>query len=132
MRNTERGRGRDTGRRRSRLHAGSPMKIGVYVQNLYPGIRYNKSEKLEQSVVWVCESHRVQSVSEREKGVCVCDVGDGGGSSGILFFKILFIHKRHRERERQRYRQREKQAPCRDSIPGSRDHALSQRQTLNH
>ena len=29
------------------------------------------------------------------------------------FFKILFIHERHKEgeRERQRYRQREKQAP---------------------
>ena len=27
-----------------------------------------------------------------------------------FFFKILFIHERHRER--QRHRQREKQAPC--------------------
>ena len=43
---------------------------------------------------------------------------------------------RDTQRERQRHRQREeKQAPCRqrmwDSIPGFRDHALSQRQTLN-
>ena len=41
-----------------------------------------------------------------------------------------------RETERQRHRQREKQAPCRepdvDSIPGLQDHALGQRQVLNH
>ena len=30
----------------------------------------------------------------------------------VIFFKILFIHERHRERERPR--QREKQAPCRE------------------
>ena len=54
----------------------------------------------------------------------------------IPFFllNILFIHERHRETESG---QREKQAPCkepplRDSIPGSQDHDLSQRQTLNH
>ena len=42
-----------------------------------------------------------------------------------------------RERERQRHRQREKQAPCTgslmwDLIPGLQDHALGQRQALNH
>ena len=43
---------------------------------------------------------------------------------------------RDREIKRQRHRQREKQAlrrcPMWDSIPGLQDHALSQRQTLNH
>ena len=38
--------------------------------------------------------------------------------------------------ERERHRQREKQAPCGspmpDSVPGSQDHALSQRQMLNY
>ena len=52
----------------------------------------------------------------------------------IYIFKILFIYKRHAEKERQRHRQREKQAPYGEPnvIPGPRDHALSQRQTLNH
>ena len=40
------------------------------------------------------------------------------------------------ERERQRHRQREKQSPCGslmwELILGSQDHALSQRQMLNH
>ena len=39
-----------------------------------------------------------------------------------FFFKILFIHDRHRERERererQRHTQREKQAPCREPDVG--------------
>ena len=43
---------------------------------------------------------------------------------------------RDTHRERQRPRQREKQAPAgslmQNSIPGPRDHNLSQRQTLNH
>ena len=34
----------------------------------------------------------------------------------FFFFKILFIHERHRERERQRYRQRE--APCKEPDVG--------------
>ena len=41
-----------------------------------------------------------------------------------------------REREGQRHRRREKQAPRKEPDvglnPGSRDHALSQRQMLNH
>ena len=50
-----------------------------------------------------------------------------------FLLKILSIH----ERKRQRHRQREKsRLPARslmwDSIPGPRDHDLSQRQTLNH
>ena len=50
----------------------------------------------------------------------------------VLFFKIYsFIH----ERQTQRDRQREKQAPCREPNagldPGSQDHTLSLRQTLN-
>ena len=54
--------------------------------------------------------------------------------SFFSFFKdfYLFIHERHRERERKRHRQREKQAPRREADvgldPGSRDHALRQRQ----
>ena len=50
------------------------------------------------------------------------------------FFLILLM--RDTERERQRERQREKQTPCREPDaeldPGTPDHALSQRQTLNH
>ena len=49
------------------------------------------------------------------------------------FFKILFIHKR--ERERPRHRQRKKQASHKEPNvgldPGSQDHSLSRRQTLN-
>ena len=41
-----------------------------------------------------------------------------------------------RDTERQRHRQREKQDPCREPDvrldPGPWDHALSQRQMLNH
>ena len=43
---------------------------------------------------------------------------------------------RDKQRERQRHRQREKQAPHREPDveldPGSQDHAMSWRQTLNH
>ena len=53
-------------------------------------------------------------------------------------FIYLFMRdtQRERERERQRHRQREKQAPRGDLSAGldlgPQDHALSQRQTLNH
>ena len=54
----------------------------------------------------------------------------------LLFLRLyLFIHERHTEREKQRHRQREKQALCREPDseldPGTLDHALSRRQTLN-
>ena len=53
-----------------------------------------------------------------------------------FFFKILFIYswKTHREKGRDTGRGRSKfhsQSPLWDPIPGPRDHALSQRQTLN-
>ena len=58
----------------------------------------------------------------------------GTGFSFLFFLMILFIHERHRER--QRHMQREEQASCEEpvwySIPGPRDHHLSQRQMLNH
>ena len=38
-------------------------------------------------------------------------------SSFLIFFKILFIHERHRER--QRHRHSKKQAPCREPNAGS-------------
>ena len=51
-------------------------------------------------------------------------------------FIYLFVPERHRKRERQRHRQREKQAPCREPDVGLdlglQDHALGQRQVLNH
>ena len=50
---------------------------------------------------------------------------------GFLFFKILFIHQRHREGGRAIGSGGEAGSP-QDSIPGSWDHDLSQRQTLNH
>ena len=47
-----------------------------------------------------------------------------------------FIYLFTKDRERQRHSQREKQAPCREPDagldPGTWDHALSQRQMLNH
>ena len=54
----------------------------------------------------------------------------GLASSHFFFFLrfYLFILERHRERKRQRHWQREKQAPD----VGLQDHALSQRQILNH
>ena len=46
------------------------------------------------------------------------------------------MRDRERERERQRHRQREKPAPHREPDagldPGLQDHALGQRQALNH
>ena len=58
-----------------------------------------------------------------------------GGRLEFFFLRFyLFIHEKHKER--QRHRQKEKQAPCReaqcDSIPGLQNHALGQRQALNH
>ena len=54
----------------------------------------------------------------------------------VLFFKILLIYSQEAQREKQRHRQREKQTPCREPDagldPGHPDHALTQRQTLNH
>ena len=53
---------------------------------------------------------------------------------GLLFnyFKNLFIHETHREREAETQAEGEVGLLQGDSIPGPRDHALSQRQTLNH
>ena len=55
----------------------------------------------------------------------------------FYYFKKHFIYLFMKDRERQRHRQREKQAPSWGilmwgSIPGPRDHDLSQRQPLNH
>ena len=52
----------------------------------------------------------------------------------FFFFKVLFIYSGETQRKRQRHKQRErnglpKRSPIWDSIPGPRDHALSQRQT---
>ena len=48
---------------------------------------------------------------------CHCPHGTIG-QVVFLFFKILFIHERHREKKSQRHRQREKQAPCREPNAG--------------
>ena len=53
----------------------------------------------------------------------------------ILKRFYLFIHERHREREAETQAEGEAgstQEPNVGLDPGSRDHALSQRQTLNH
>ena len=55
----------------------------------------------------------------------------------VVFFLIfyLFIHERHRERGRDIGRGRSrlpKGSLVQDSIPGSQDHHLSQRQRVNH
>ena len=60
--------------------------------------------------------------------------------SPVLFFFFLrfylFIHKRHREGGRNKGRGKRSRlragSPMWDLIPGLRDHALSQRQMLNH
>ena len=53
----------------------------------------------------------------------------------FIFLKIFYLFIHEREREKQRHRQREKQGPRREPVarlyPRSRDHAWSQRQTLN-
>ena len=52
-----------------------------------------------------------------------------------FFFKVLFIHERHTERGRDISRGRSRfpvGSPMWDSIPGSWDHDLSQRQMFNH
>ena len=55
----------------------------------------------------------------------------------FIFFKILFIHDRHRERRR--HRQREKQSPCREPdvglhlrTPGSQPEPKADAQPLSH
>ena len=53
----------------------------------------------------------------------------------IIFWKILFIHERHRERGRDTGRGRSRfprGSLLWDSIPGPWDHDLSQRQMFNH
>ena len=53
----------------------------------------------------------------------------------FFFFKILFIHERHTETDRDIGRGRNRLRAgnlMQDSIPGARDHTLSQRQMLNH
>ena len=60
---------------------------------------------------------------------------DFAAASLSFFLNILFIYSRdtHREEETGRGRSRLPAGrPMRNSIPGRRDHALSQRQTLNH
>ena len=54
-----------------------------------------------------------------------------------FFFKdFIYLLIRDTQRERQRHRQREKQDPCKEPNvelnPGSQNHALGQRQMLNH
>lgn len=50
--------------------------------------------------------------------------------SSLFFLKIyLFIYDRHREREREAEIQEEREA---GSMPGLQDHALGQREALNH
>ena len=73
--------------------------------------------------------------SPREMGCCPQkNHTECFGLENFFFFKILFIHERHRERQSV-HRQREKQAPCREpeweSILGTQDHALNQRQVLS-
>ena len=54
----------------------------------------------------------------------------------FFFEDFIYLFLRDTERGRDMHRQREKQlhagSPMPDSIPGLWDHALSQRQTLNH
>ena len=58
-------------------------------------------------------------------------------SMNVLFLKDFnYLFMRDRERERQKHKQREKQTPHKEPNvgldPGSQDHILSWRQTLNH
>ena len=53
-----------------------------------------------------------------------------------FILRFIYLFMKDTEKERKRHRQREKQAPCREPDagldPGSWDHTLSRRQTLNH
>ena len=108
MRDTQ--RGRDIGRGRSRLHAGSPMWDSI------PDSR----------------------ITSRAEGRCQTAEPPRDPPAHI-FFKRFYspIHKRHTER--QRHRQREKQAPCREldvgldpRTPGSHPEPKADAQLLSH
>ena len=85
----DRERGRDIGRGRSMLHAGSLM------WDLIPG---PQDQDLSRRQMLNQLSH------------------PGAPYSEIILDFYLFIHER--QRERQRHRQREKQAPCREPDVG--------------
>ena len=82
-----------------------------------------------------------QRQRSRNKGVGAEGIGGRTYLSLQFFFKIfkkdfIYLLVRDTHRERQRHGQREKQAPCREPDVGldpmTQDHALGQRQTLNH
>lgn len=68
---------------------------------------------------------------------CLTDWTTQASQRALIFFlrSHLFIHERHTERGRDTGRRRSRlhvRILMQDSIPGPRDHALSQRQKLNH
>ena len=122
MRDTQRERGRDIGRGRSRLPVGSPMWDWIQgLQDHTLGWRQAPNHWATQGFPWPnFLIWRLRSVFSPEN----------------LFFFLrfyLFIHERHTERERQRHRQREKQALCRGLNPrtlGSRPEPRADAQPL--
>ena len=95
MIDAEKERGRDTGRGRSRLHAGSPTRDSIL------GLQD-------------------RALGQRQALKPLSHPGISHSTDILLFLNNLFIHERHRERkrERQRHRQREKQVPCREPDVG--------------
>ena len=116
---TERERGRDTGRGRSRLHA--------------LGARNGIRSRVSRIAPWA-KGRRQTTAPPRDPGRNALE--DSFKSFFFNFYLFMIVTQRERERERQRHRQREKQAPCTgsptwDSIPGLQDRALGQRQAPN-
>ena len=117
VRQGERERGRDTGRGRSRLHAGSPTWDPIQL---------------------------LQDHTTGPKVAPNCWVTRAAPKCPFIYlffliFYLLFMIVTQRERERQRHRQREKQAPCREldvgldaRTSGSCPEAKADAQPLSH
>ena len=121
---TERERGRDTGRGRSRPH------VGNLTWDSIPGFQDHALG--QRQALNRCATQGSLELQFKK----INYTHDTPGFFVFFFFIFTFIYDSQRERERQRHRQREKQAPCTgspmwDSIPGLQDRALGQRQAPN-
>ena len=126
MRDTERKRGRDTGRGRSRLHAGNPTWDSIpRLQDHTLGWRQVLNRWATQaSHPWpfLVYEWMKPPLAYTSLGWILClHLYMVEGSRNVYYYFLrfyLFIHERHTDRERQRPRQREKPAPCREPDSG--------------